>query len=262
MPKASQAARTLSFPHAARARRYAYAGPPASSGIRALTGRTHTGRNLSALWGVKVAHPLYHKDGTWYHGLKGFPAALFDPNGYVVFETEEEFRRCPAIRPSPGGNLGIAGGISSLPSYVQKVMTAAEQAARSAIETEIAAHGGSEDDTGFMADPEGRAVLRKHITYERSSRNRAECIRVHGAKCKACGFNFDVAYGRSHARSYIEVHHIRSVSEQAGKTINPKRDLVPLCSNCHSMIHREHGRILSVEELRRLLGSNARKADN
>jgi predicted HNH restriction endonuclease len=30
-------------------------------------------------------------------------------------------------------------------------------------------------------------------------------------------------------------------------------DLAPLCSNCHSMAHRETGRILSVAELKGLI---------
>ena len=43
-----------------------------------------TARKLIKQWGVKVKHGLYHKDSNWYHLLTDFPAALFDPKGYVV----------------------------------------------------------------------------------------------------------------------------------------------------------------------------------
>ena len=37
---------------------------------------------------------------------------------------------------------------------------------------------------------------------------------------------------------YIEVHHVVPVSKLGeGYRINPIEELVPLCSNCHSMIH-------------------------
>lgn len=35
--------------------------------------------------------------------------------------------------------------------------------------------------------------------------------------------------------------------------VNPIEDLVPLCWNCHSMIHRTKGELLSIEKLRSLL---------
>jgi len=38
---------------------------------------------------------------------------------------------------------------------------------------------------------------------------------------------------------FVEVHHIVPVSQMGGSyRIDPVRDLVPLCSNCHSMVHR------------------------
>ena len=42
--------------------------------------------------------------------------------------------------------------------------------------------------------------------------------------------------------------------------VDPTIDLVPLCSNCHSMAHRQHGKILSVDELQALLrvGGNSK----
>lgn len=122
---------------------------------------------------------------------------------------------------------------------------------KSSAETEQLTHGiGIEE---FIPDEEGRKILRLHVQYERSQRNRVKAIEMHGTTCKACGFNFDDVYGGDHAAGYIEIHHIRSITELAGKTIVPETDLVPLCSNCHSMAHRKTGRILSIEEIIRLL---------
>ena len=38
---------------------------------------------------------------------------------------------------------------------------------------------------------------------------------------------------------FIEVHHLSPISQQTeAHAIDPTTDLVPLCANCHAMIHR------------------------
>ena len=107
-------------------------------------------------------------------------------------------------------------------------------------------------DESFIPDEEGKRYIQQHISYERSSRNRAEAIRLHGTVCKVCGFDFNKAYGKELARDYIEIHHIKSVSQHTG-LVNPSTDLMPLCSNCHSMIHRSRTNPLQPEELRHII---------
>jgi 5-methylcytosine-specific restriction enzyme A len=68
-----------------------------------------------------------------------------------------------------------------------------------------------------------------------------------------------VRYGADLARDYIEVHHTRSIAEIDGGVVSPETDLAPLCSNCHSMVHRERGRVIALEELRVMIVA-ARKA--
>ena len=46
-----------------------------------------------------------------------FPGALFDPDGYVIFESEEQFRASEGLR--IGKRLTISTGIKSLPGYVR-----------------------------------------------------------------------------------------------------------------------------------------------
>lgn len=105
-----------------------------------------------------------------------------------------------------------------------------------------------------LGEEEG-GVFRVEVNrYERSRINRAACIEVHGAVCKACGFDFGVVYGGI-GTGFIEVHHLEPVSGLApGTVVDPARDLVPLCSNCHSMIHRRTPPF-TVEELRTALAA-------
>jgi 5-methylcytosine-specific restriction protein A len=95
-----------------------------------------------------------------------------------------------------------------------------------------------------------------HVSYERSPRNRAEAIRIHGTKCHCCGFDFDLVYGPTLARSYIEIHHIKSITDTQG-IVNPATDLVPICPNCHNMVHRRRGKIIPIPELQEIMGQVA-----
>ena len=74
--------------------------------------------------------------------------------------------------------------------------------------------------------------------YERNPKNRKRAIEIHGIDCYVCGFNFEEIYGER-GKDFIEVHHLQPLSTLEEVTeINPETDLVPLCANCHRMIHR------------------------
>jgi 5-methylcytosine-specific restriction protein A len=90
--------------------------------------------------------------------------------------------------------------------------------------------------------------------YERSRLARRKCIEEKGIRCSICGMSFEETYGPV-GKGFIHVHHIKPISEfgEAHK-VNPKKDLIPVCPNCHAMLHRKiNGHYLSVEELRSLL---------
>ncbi|PHF65879.1 hypothetical protein COI42_23330 [Priestia aryabhattai] len=88
--------------------------------------------------------------------------------------------------------------------------------------------------------------------YERDPKNRKKAIEMHGLNCYVCGFNFEEVYGE-HGRDFIEIHHIKPLSSlKEAVAINPKTDLVPLCANCHRMIHRRKNEVLTVEQLKAL----------
>jgi len=100
--------------------------------------------------------------------------------------------------------------------------------------------------------PEG-AVSKVFVNrYERDPRNRRNAIDIHGHICLACGFNFQAKYGEL-GEEYIVVHHTVPVSKMGNDyVVDPAKDLVTLCANCHAMVHRQEPP-LSVEELRRIL---------
>lgn len=96
-------------------------------------------------------------------------------------------------------------------------------------------------------------VLKIYVNkYERSIEARLKCIAHFGSKCYACEFDFGKVYGDFYD-GYIHVHHKRPISE-IGKEYNvdPINDLVPLCPNCHSVVHLAKP-ILAVEELKNLI---------
>lgn len=101
--------------------------------------------------------------------------------------------------------------------------------------------------------PEGARTKVEVNRYERDRRNRAAALTIHGYACKACQLKMDERYGDA-AAGLIEVHHVTPVSELgAGYIIDPRHDLVPLCPNCHSVVHRRSPPY-SVDELRAMLG--------
>lgn len=100
---------------------------------------------------------------------------------------------------------------------------------------------------------EGQQRERYTSYYERDARLRAKAIAIHGTKCVVCMFDFEKTYG-NHGKGFIEVHHVKPVSELGGNTIvNPELDMVVVCSNCHRMIHHKRNEVLSIAQLQSLL---------
>lgn len=88
--------------------------------------------------------------------------------------------------------------------------------------------------------------------YERNPKARARCIAIHGSACEVCGFDFGIVFGEEFSGK-IEVHHIKPISEIGEEYIvDPKKDLVPVCPNCHMMLHSKTDGVFSIDELREL----------
>lgn len=119
----------------------------------------------------------------------------------------------------------------------------------------------SEDDMSLLDmvlslenSVEGRRKIVQHIRYERNPKNRLKAIKIHGRICKICGFNFDDVYGKEISVGYIEIHHISPLS-QGEQVVNPAKDLMPVCANCHRMLHRKN---ITWKSLKSKLATNSK----
>ena len=85
---------------------------------------------------------------------------------------------------------------------------------------------------------------RKRVTatidvIKRSAAARQACLEHFGCKCQICGFKFEDRYGEL-GKDFIEVHHIDDLAQRTDYAdTDPEKDLIPVCSNCHRMLHRK-----------------------
>ena len=98
---------------------------------------------------------------------------------------------------------------------------------------------------------EGRKTTVQVNKYERSAKGREKCIEYHGLDCAVCGFNFEKIYGEIGC-GFIHVHHISQLSTTGEYILDPEKDLIPICANCHAMIHKRK-EAFTVSELKKKL---------
>lgn len=103
------------------------------------------------------------------------------------------------------------------------------------------------------APPDGAKTMITVNARERDPLLRSICLEHHGARCAACGVDMHVRYG-SLGKGFMEVHEIPpSEPHTPGREFDPRRDLVPVCPNCHTMLHRGRETPLTVQELRTVI---------
>jgi predicted HNH restriction endonuclease len=136
--------------------------------------------------------------------------------------------------------------------YVDEIVTGSTRLLDAGIEAQVQSDLDSleaEEEEYF----EGNKTQRLVNHYERDKNLRAATIKHHGVTCKVCGFDFEKVYGER-GKNFIEAHHLIPVSSLGKETsVDPKRDMTVLCSNCHRMIHRRKDDVLTPEELKSLL---------
>lgn len=89
-------------------------------------------------------------------------------------------------------------------------------------------------------------------SYERNPIARKKCLEHYGLNCQVCGFNFEETYGEI-GKDFIHVHHKIDISTIGNEySINPINDLIPVCPNCHSMLHKKKP-AYTIEEIKDLL---------
>jgi len=96
--------------------------------------------------------------------------------------------------------------------------------------------------------------------YERNAEARAQCIARYGARCAVCSMSFEERYGAIGV-GFIHVHHKKPLAIRRGEyRLRPKTDLVPVCPNCHAMLHTQEPP-LGIEELQAILAKQMSVAE-
>lgn len=94
--------------------------------------------------------------------------------------------------------------------------------------------------------------------YERNAAARKKCLEKHGHNCKVCEMSFEETYGDI-GKDFIHVHHCNPLAGTDGEyELDPIKDLVPVCPNCHAMLHTYNPPI-KIEELRNILNEHRKK---
>jgi 5-methylcytosine-specific restriction enzyme A len=108
---------------------------------------------------------------------------------------------------------------------------------------------GFPDEVGRYIEGATKRVLVN--AYERSERARSACLNHYGYDCSVCRFNFKSEFGEV-GNKFMHVHHEREISTQGGAySIDPIKDLKPVCPNCHAMLHQSDPPF-TIEQLRKI----------
>jgi 5-methylcytosine-specific restriction enzyme A len=114
-----------------------------------------------------------------------------------------------------------------------------------------------EEIPAFESLAEGAAYTVQVNAYERNDKARKAAIQHHSLSCGVCGFKFAEVYGPD-AENYIQVHHLVPLSSiKQTYQIDPVKDLLPVCANCHAVIHLRNPPFTPSEVRAMLTGQQA-----
>jgi 5-methylcytosine-specific restriction protein A len=182
------------------------------------------GKLLNELWGLEAKHSLYSKKGDWYYILNDFPGVLFDENGYVLFNTKEEFYSSPHLTITK--HLHIPELLHNLPNY-----------------NKVSAHGQLHALTYQIVDDKKTT---KWVQVNRRIRDTKVCNfvkKLYDYRCQICGETIKL----SKSRYYAEGHHIQPLG---GNHNGPDiiENILCVCPNHHVLL--DYGAIkLSFKDL-------------
>jgi hypothetical protein len=173
---------------------------------------------LSRLFGLEVVQSRYSDWGNFYGLIKLYPCALWDRSGYIIFNNENELK-IPGI--SVAKRINVPKGISSLNGYKQVIQDT---------------HLPEELPDGIKYQ-EGAVQQIRVNKYERDKKARDACLSHYGHTCQVCHVKLSNIYGEI-TKTLIHVHHIKPISEVGeAYIVDPVSDLIPVCPNCHAVIH-------------------------
>lgn len=183
---------------------------------------------LAREWNVKADQIRYSEWGNFYGPLERFPAALFDKNGYVFFQTAAELddwvdKNLGVYRTK---KINIKAGISSLPGYIL---------------------GHPHSISGAKVANPGRVeTLVDRIVRDTAAA--ADVKRRHNDCCQICGLTLRFSNGKA----YSEGHHLQPLgTPHSGPDV--KDNIICVCPNCHAELDCG-GAVVNIDTLRRALG--------
>lgn len=173
---------------------------------------------LSKAFRLNVVQSRYSDWGNFYGLIHSYPCALWDRSGYIIFNNEDDLKT-PGV--SVAKRINVPKGISSLNGYKQVFHD---------IQPPEELPDGVEYQEG--------AVQQINVNrYERDKKAREACLSHYGYVCQVCHVKLSDIYGAI-AKTLIHVHHIKPMSEIGESYIvDPVADLIPVCPNCHAVIH-------------------------
>jgi hypothetical protein len=174
-----------------------------------------------------------------------------DNSRYVSAVMAKAGRTTPKGLKASGGNRTKQVRIRfTLDSVATRETLVAAIVGRVIGEAAVDARPGDEATDGLS---EGAVVRTAVNRYERDPNARRACIAHYGAMCQVCEFDFEKTYGPIGV-GYIHVHHLTPLAS-IGQVheVDPVADLVPLCPNCHAMVHAGRSAPLTVDELRQIV---------
>lgn len=99
----------------------------------------------------------------------------------------------------------------------------------------------------IVAEGDSKTIVTKSYERSRKLRNAAiEHFAINGIiTCDCCGFEFKSFYGDKYGTSCIEIHHMKPIFQYASMSIvqtidEALKNLLPVCPNCHRVIHRNN----------------------
>lgn len=97
----------------------------------------------------------------------------------------------------------------------------------------------SSEETETIIHEEGARHTVSATIVERNPDARRACLNFYGYKCQICSFDFKEQYGNL-GKNFIHVHHIEDISlKKEVYKVDPEKDLIPVCPNCHAMLHKK-----------------------
>ncbi|RJX29540.1 MAG: hypothetical protein C4531_10370 [Desulfurivibrio sp.] len=193
---------------------------------------------------IPVQHGRYREDGKWYHHLRKFPSAFLDSNGYVIFNSKEEYQNCVFLQ--FGQDVNIPKGISAIPGY--KAYRDGTSISRPKSNVQVRKATFSEGGTQEI-------VLE---LQKRDPKLKSLAIEKYGLSCQVCEFDFEKVYGEF-GKGYIEMHHLVPLGVSKEERINTVDDVAVVCSNCHRVLHRNGKEPIPIEQLKAAVNKQKNK---